>query len=504
MIKAKSLHTWLDINTRLKDHSLKVVASLVVFAGLLVFGALLIGVQPPLTKAATTTQTVTLTPTGDSYVDSSLNTTNYGSANPLYASASVRRALLKFNTTLPSGAVVSSASLKLYSTSTASSGGFEVHPETDAWAESTVTWSTQPAWNATILGTSTTPTSGAWVSVSLPVSAVSTVGNTNFGLRFSTSGINAKFASREDASNKPQLIITYTSSATTPTPTPTIPAGSDPVIATAGDISCPSNTEGTTTCRQKSTAALVSAVKPTAVLVLGDNQYNAGTLSEYNTYYSTTWGAFKAITHPAIGNHENTGTGYYDYFNGVGVQTGPAGVRGKGWYSFDLGAWHLIALNSNCVSDSNHVSCQPGSEQITWLQQDLATHANKCTLVYMHHPYYSTGTRQYPELKTIWQTLYNGGADVILDGHTHYYQRFYPQDPDGNRDDAHGVAEIVVGTGGEDLAGVSDTKVYKNLAVQNGHTFGIMKMVLHPTSYSFQFLPIAGQTFTDSGTGTCH
>jgi hypothetical protein len=205
-----------------------------------------------------------------------------------------------------------------------------------------------------------------------------------------------------------------------------------------------------------------------------------------------------------IGNHEGDGNGYYDYWNGVGAATGPVGTRGKGWYSFNLGTWHFVALNSNCVADSLKVDCQPGSEEIGWLNADLDANPAQCTIAYMHHPYYSSGSRQYPELKTIFQTLYDHKVELYFSGHDHYYQRFYPQDANSNRDDANGVTEFVVGTGGGTLAGVSSTSNYKNQAVQIGRTFGVIRLVLHPGSYDFQFLPAQGYTATDSGSGTCH
>jgi hypothetical protein len=179
------------------------------------------------------------------------------------------------------------------------------------------------------------------------------------------------------------------------------------------------------------------------------------------------------------------------------------GTRGKGWYSFNLGNWHVVALNSNCVADNPRVDCQPGSEEINWLTADLEANPAQCTIAFMHHLYYSSG-RQYPELRTIVQTLYDHGVELYFAGHEHYYTRFYPQDPDSNRDDLNGVTEIGVGTGGGALANTSSTASYKNQAVKIAQTYGVLKLVLHEGSYDFQFLPVAGYTTTDSGSGVCH
>ncbi len=276
------------------------------------------------------------------------------------------------------------------------------------------------------------------------------------------------------------------------------PASADIVVALVGDMHC-----ATTTCQDAHTSDIVARMHPAAFLPLGD-EVDVGAYTNFLNYYDPLWGAFRLISHPEIGNHEGTGTGYYDYWNGVGVQTGPAGTRGNGWYSFDLGSWHIVGLNSNCVPDSFHVDCQPGSEEIAWLNADLNAHPSLCTLAFMHHPYYTSGLRQYPELKTIFQTLYDHRVDLYFSGHIHYYQRFYPQDAASNRDDANGVTEFVVGTGGGALANVSSTATYKNEAVQIGKTFGVVRLVLHPGSYDFRFLPAAGYTATDLGSGTCH
>ncbi len=326
-----------------------------------------------------------------------------------------------------------------------------------------------------------------------------------------TAGLTAVASAREDtgsASNLAQLIaLRPADSAPVPTLTPTPspvsttappPGAGDITVAVVGDIQCASST-----CQNAHTSDLVVQMNPAAFLPLGDLVEN-GAYSNFVNYYDPLWGAFRPITHPEIGNHETSGTGYFDYWNGVGIQVGQAGTRGKGWYSFDLGSWHFVALNSNCVPDNPRIDCQPGSEEIAWLNADLDASPAQCTIAYMHHPYYTSGSRQYPELKTIFQTLYDHKVELYFAGHIHDYQRFYPQDAASNRDDANGVTQFVVGTGGGTLAGVSSTATYKNEAVQIGKTYGVIRLLLHANSYDFQFLPAAGYTATDSGGGTCH
>jgi hypothetical protein len=287
------------------------------------------------------------------------------------------------------------------------------------------------------------------------------------------------------------------SPAPTPTPTGAVTPQPDITVVAVGDLHCSQSN-----CKSLQINNLVSQIGPQAFLPIGD-LLESGSYSNFMNYYHPTWNPFNPITFPVIGNHEGDGRGYYDYWNGVGVFNGKAGTRGKGWYSYNLGNWHIVALNSNCVSDSNRVSCQPDSEQINWLKADLAANPNKCTLAYMHHPYYSTGSRQYPELKTIFQTLYENKVELYLAGHTHYYQRFYPQDANANRDDVNGVTEIVSGTGGGSLANVGSSTRYKNAAKQIGRNHGVLKFVLKDGSYDFQFVPASGYTQSDSGSGIC-
>jgi Big-like domain-containing protein/calcineurin-like phosphoesterase family protein len=263
------------------------------------------------------------------------------------------------------------------------------------------------------------------------------------------------------------------------------PGGS--VLLAAGDISsCSSSGD-------EATATLLDGLTGT-VATLGDNVYPDGTAAEFSNCYNPTWGRHKARTRPSPGNHDyhtSGATGYYGYF---GASAGPSG---RGYYSYDLGAWHIVSLNSN-------VSMSAGSAQEQWLRADLAANPKECTLAYWHHPRFSSGTNHgnFSAAQPIWQALYDFNADVVLSGHEHNYERFAPQTPTGAADATRGVREFVVGTGG--ASHYTGHSSIPNSQVFNGSTWGVLKVTLSAGSYGWQFIPVAGQSFTDSGTGSCH
>ena len=290
-----------------------------------------------------------------------------------------------------------------------------------------------------------------------------------------------------------------------------VEAVGDPVIAAAGDIACdPSSSSfnggnGTSSnCRQKATAALLTA-NLAAVLPLGDNQYYCGSLAAFNASYDLSWGTRKAITRPAVGNHEyltQGGTGCDTTNGGAAGQFAyfgaNAGTPGAGWYSFDVGAWHLIALNSNCGDAGG---CSANSPQGKWLAADLAAHRTVCTLAYWHIPLFSSGGRSASNSQAFWDQLYVAGADVILTGHDHTYERFARQTPSGVADPVAGIREFVVGTGGANHTSFSNTVA--NSEVRNSMTYGVLRMTLHATSYDWQFVPESGASFSDAGSEAC-
>lgn len=272
----------------------------------------------------------------------------------------------------------------------------------------------------------------------------------------------------------------------------TPPPSDDRVLVGAGDIASCSSTG------DEATANLLDGIAGT-VVTLGDNVYDSGTATEYTNCYDPTWGRHLARTKPTPGNHEyNTlnATGYYGYFGAA------AGDPTKGYYSYDLGAWHIIVLNSN--SSCTTISCAAGSAQEMWLRADLAAHPNVCTLAYWHHPRFNSGASHgnNTAVAPFWDALYQYGADVILNGHEHVYERFAPQTPAAVADPAAGIRQFTVGTGGR--SHYSFGTIQPNSQVRDGNTYGVLKLTLHATSYDWQFVPVAGATFTDSGTGSCH
>jgi len=264
----------------------------------------------------------------------------------------------------------------------------------------------------------------------------------------------------------------------------------------AGDIVGCSDPSGA-----RATAKLIDAI-PGTVFAAGDLAYQHGTYEEFVKCYGPTWGRFKARTRPTPGNHEYNGataTGYFRYWDGR------AGDPGKGYYSYDLGSWHIVVLNTNCGSKELG-GCAEGSPEETWLKQDLAAHPAACTLAYGHHALFSSGLlpkhAEHPELRAFWQDLYDAHADLILAGHEHSYERFAPQNPEGNPDPEHGIREIVVGTGGRSHTPLGYAK--PNSEVRDDKTYGVLKLTLSPGKYSWEFIPVPGKTFRDSGEGICH
>jgi hypothetical protein len=245
------------------------------------------------------------------------------------------------------------------------------------------------------------------------------------------------------------------------------------------------------------TAALIAprlANDPQAVvLTLGDNTSPDGAPSEFANCYEPTWGQFKARTFPSPGNHDYRtpqASGYYDYFGDM------AGPLRRGYYSFRLGNWHVISLNSNLPPEEHKT-------QLEWLKTDLAHNQTRCTLVYWHHPLYSSGQHgNIATMSDVWAVLYAANADLVLAAHDHGYERFAPQDGIGRRDDIFGIRQFIVGTGGALLKPLRPRII--NSEASNSLTYGVLKLVLQDTGYDWEFLPIEAGGFTDRGTAFCH
>ncbi len=276
-----------------------------------------------------------------------------------------------------------------------------------------------------------------------------------------------------------------------------------PRIAAAGDIACDPASAAYDrgagiglACRQQATSNVLVDGRYRAVLALGDLQYEEGTADAFVASYDPTWGRVKAITRPVPGNHEyetRGAAGYYAYF-------GPgAGDPTRGYYSFDVGAWHVIALNSNCSAVGG---CSEDSPQERWLRADLASHSALCVLAFWHHPRFSSGSYGTDATyAAFWQALYDAGADVVLVGHDHDYERFAPQTPAGDLDLERGIREFVVGTGGKSQRPFSTIR--PNSQARAATTFGILELTLGASAYRWRYRPAVG-SFTDSGATRCH
>ena len=325
-------------------------------------------------------------------------------------------------------------------------------------------------------------------------------------------------------------------------PTDRRPDETSYVIAAAGDIVCsstmqrrtqeraerlpvndtgvPSDSRPPRSCAASATADVLREVAPATVLTLGDVQYECGDAAEFESAYSATWGQFRSVSRPVVGNHEYGGScgrsdasGYFDYFGQAAGE--------KGWYSFDVGGWHLIALNSECHAGRGLESvggCDLGSEQYRWLQADLAAHKNACTLAYWHEPRFTSGQHgPARQMADIWNELVAAKVDVVLSAHNHIYERFDfightdpPKDIGQDLDsvletpklDPQGIQQFVVGTGGRNHIRFKKPPVVGEV-VRDDTSFGVLSMTLHPGSYDWEFVPVKGSTFQDRGSAKC-
>ena len=291
-----------------------------------------------------------------------------------------------------------------------------------------------------------------------------------------------------------------------------MPPAGDPKVAAAGDIACaPPGNRTTSSCHQLATSNLLAAGDYDAVVPVGDLQYECGQPSAYAAVYNPSWGRFKSTTRPVHGDHEYTGpggcstpgsSGYYGYFAGAASPRQPTcTVNCQGYYSYELGTWHVVVLNSDC-SQPGVGGCSSSSAQGRWLAADLAAHPNQCILAFWHLPRWTFPGGLSSTSSYFATALYNAGAEVVVSGNNHFYARFAPQTP-GGAADPNGIRQFIVGTGGKSLHGFSGNPE-PQVQVSQNTTYGILELTLHASSYSWRFVPEAGRTFTDTGTNSCH
>lgn len=451
-------------------------------AAILTLGLTTATVTDSAESASAATNTMTLTPVADARVQDNEPDTNFGTSSQLGVDASeARRTFIKFavtGVTEPITGVTLRLHVNDVASAASSSGGTWALTSDTGWSETKVTWLQQPAIDGVSIGTLGPVAPDSWVDLDL-TGAITDNGTYSIG-GLSISPDGADYGSRE-SSFAPELVITTGSSAT-----PSVPSG-DPVLVGAGDIANSGSGDS-------ATAALIGELPSATVFTTGDNAYPDGTISNFATYYGPTWGLFTSRTRPAPGNHEyHTGgaAGYFDYF---GAQAGP---EGRGYYSYDLGDWHVVSLDSE-------ISMAAGSAQETWLRADLAASSQPCTMAYWHKPLFTSGAEHGPDTATrpLFQALYDHDAEVVVNGHNHQYERFAPMTPHGVRDSARGIREFVAGTGGASQTGFGT--VQPNSDARASGTFGVLELTLHSNSFDWRFVPVAGKTYSDSGTGTCH
>jgi calcineurin-like phosphoesterase family protein len=441
----------------------------------------------------------------DSYVEELHPNRNNGTQNTLEVENVSKHGLesyIKFKVTGISG-VIQSVSLRVYLTTNSVSNGPAVYATSNAWTETGITWNNRPARINGALDNKGSITKSTWVQYNVATRVTSNI-TYSFILTGDTTD-QIGFSSRE-GNQPPQLVVSYIPNTKTPTPISKTATAKPPSTATkailtptqtpwpnatsstgsvvmvgAGDISiCGNNND-------EATAKLLDSIAGT-VFTLGDNAYSNGSYTQYINCYNPTWGRHITRTKPVPGNHDYEpvgAAGYFQYFNNL-----------PPYYAYNLGAWRIYALNSE-------IDISATGAQAVWLQTDLAANPHLCVLAYWHRPRWSSGSTHgnSADLQALWQILYNAGAELVLSGHEHNYERFTQMNANGNPV-TKGIREIVAGTGGEGHYPFGT--ILSTSQVHNSSTFGVLKLTLNPSSYSWTFVPVAGATFTDSGTTDCH
>jgi acid phosphatase type 7 len=419
---------------------------------------------------------ITLNPDQDAYVKRLAPYANFGDDQILRVDGggNPEEAFLRFTVASASG-TIQSARLRLYTGGNSTANGPAIFTTDASWSEKDITWNNRPAHGSDGLDNKDQMDATTWVEYDVS-SVVTGPGTFDFVLA-ADSDDATEFSARE-GTHAPELVIALNTDQVAPTSTPST---ADVILVGAGDISTCANDN------DELTAKLLDSIAGT-VFTTGNNAYDDGTYQEFKDCYGPTWGRHKDRTYPVPGNieyHTKDAGGYFEYFNSI-----------PPYYAYDLGKWRIYALNADM-----HVG--ETSKQVKWLTRDLATHPNQCVLAYWHTPRWSSGSTHgsNEEMQVLWQTLYDSGAELVLNSFEHNYERFTPMNANGQAD-PQGLREIVVGTGGAKPTPFGPP--LPTSEVRNNSTYGVLKLTLHEDSYDWQFIPVAGSTFTDSGSTQCH
>ncbi len=434
------------------------------------------------TEASASSGSLTFVAEADARVKQSSPGTNYGNATTLQvdnAGDPGLESFIRFTVTGYSGPV-QSARVRLYATDNDTNNGPAIYATDPSWNENEITWNKRPARTSEAVDNKETISTNTWVEYDV-TSLVTGNGTYSFVLAGDSSDA-VTFSSRQGI-QPPELVVTFSgdvTASTTPTITPTESADSLTFVG-AGDISSCDNDN------DELTAQLLDSI-PGTVFAVGDNAYDNGTFNEFMNCYDPTWGRHKDRIKPVPGNHEyltSGASGYFQYFNNI-----------PSYYAYDLGSWRIYALNSE-------IDVSVSSDQVKWLQADLAANPEQCVLAYWHKPRWSSGKNHgsTAAMQTLWQIFYDVDAELVLNGHEHNYERFAPMNAAGQADPL-GLREFVVGTGGRNHYEFGT--ILANSEVDDDTSFGVLKLTLRPTGYDWQFIPAAGSTFTDRGSADCH
>ena len=430
----------------------------------------------PPTTGAQTAVSLTFIADSDTHARRSTPDMNYGNEPTLDVDSGSEgdESFVHFTVTDISG-TVQSARLRLYAKTNGSLNGPAVYATNATWVEDDITWNNRPARTSPELANSDQINPESWVEYDVS-KAVTIPGVVSFVLA-ADSGDAIVFSSRE-GNRPPELVLTFVP-AGAPVPTPTLSAG-DITFVGAGDISTCGNDN------DELTAQLLDAI-PGVVFTTGDNVDDTGAYSDYTNCYDPTWGRHKNRTNPVPGDHEyesSDSSGYFQYFNDI-----------PPYYAYNLNNWRIYALNSE-------FGVEDDSKQAAWLQVDLALNPNKCVLAYWHRPRWSSGATygNTMRMQALWEILYDAGAELVINGYEHNYERFMPMDAEGLAA-PNGMRQFVVGTGGGGLSPFGT--VLPTSQVRNDTTYGVLKFTLRANSYDWEFVPVAGSTFTDSGSTEC-